>query len=177
MFLFSSALFWGVLVIAIGLAMIIKTAFKITFSIAKVIIALVFIYFGVSIVLGIFGVKPNMDTGSNNVIFNSANIMAVNDKNEYSIIFGSGDINLTTVTDLTRKIKVSSVFGSARVILNPAVPVRIKASSAFGRIQTPDGLTATFGEHTYTAGDQNSAGGVLQIDASSAFGNMEIINQ
>ncbi|MCR4436108.1 MAG: hypothetical protein QHH06_13840 [Clostridiales bacterium] len=61
------------------------------------------------------------------------------------------------------------------MVLNSEVPVILRASSAFGSVELPDGSSSSFNTRLYKMGDFDSADSCLEIEASAVFGGMRIL--
>ncbi|MFC1504658.1 hypothetical protein ACFL6D_04505 [Spirochaetota bacterium] len=170
-FLFSGV-FWGVLVILIGLSIILKAVFNVNFPIVRMGIALIFIYLGLKILLGGFGV-PMVKNG---VLFGEANIVLTTDNREYNVIFGKGNIDATQISigDETVKMEINTIFGGSFMKLNPDIPVKLKVDAVFGGAKLPDGNTAAFGSYTYTSRSYREGEKHILINASVVFGGFEV---
>ena len=72
-FLFSG-IFWGVILILLGLAMIIKVVFNVSLPIFRIVFAIIFVYIGFKILVGGFG--GGIKTEKNDVVFGETIIEA-----------------------------------------------------------------------------------------------------
>jgi len=88
-----SGVFWGAMLVLLGISMIIKTVFKIDIPILRLIFALIIIYWGVKLLFGTSMKKSD----ENNVIFDNARITQVEDGGEYNVIFGKSVIDLSDI--------------------------------------------------------------------------------
>src|SRR5260221_11993184 len=87
---FSSAVFWGVIVILVGLSIILKAVFGIHIPFLPIIFGLIIIYWGVRILTGgVFSFSR-----SNSAVFSEAHINYDDTQGDYNIVFGSGVIDL-----------------------------------------------------------------------------------
>ncbi len=82
-FVFSS-LFWGLIVILIGISIIVKAVFKIDIPVFRMVFAFLLIYWGVKIMFGDVFSRKSEGT----VVFNEAKFNASSKNNEYNVIFG-----------------------------------------------------------------------------------------
>ena len=144
--------FWGLFLVLMGIALILKTFFKLDIPVIRIIFALLFILLGFKILFGNFKYNKFKSDG-NDIIFGEMNINADNLKHEnYNIIFGKGifdlrdiDINVTG----TKYLKIGCVFGGVDLILKDSMPVKISIESVFSGGQLPDGSSTVFGNSTY----------------------------
>ena len=165
------AVFWGVLLIVLGALLILKKYVPFNLPVGRIIVALVFVYLGVRIIVGGPGVR-----GGNTVIFGSRTTAADEARGgeEHNVIFGSDDIDFTTTPagDVTREVNV--IFGSGVLRVNPEAPVWIRMSSAFGSVRSPDGSTVAFGDRTWTSAAYREGSPALRIKAAAVFGSLSI---
>jgi len=171
-FLFSS-FFWGSVVILIGLSIILNAVFNIKIPVFSIIIALVFIYLGLRILFGSFGIK----TSRNTVVFSSNDIKSSNKNEEYNIIFGKGSIDLSNIEldDEHLDFEVNVVFGRADVMIDPAKPFIIKVSSVFSGAHLPDGNVAAIGNNSYVSPGYVKGQKYISVNADVVFGALNII--
>jgi len=172
----DSKLFWGLVIILIGVSIIINHVFKIDFPLFKVIIALLIIWFGISLLLGSFNFKK-VSSGEFSSVFSGQNYSPdrIDDDTEFNAVFGSSKIDLRN-TEFTKddiNIEINAVFGSVKVYLPKHVRVSVKASSAFGSVRGPSHRQDGIGEQQFTEGAE-SAKTNLRIEASAAFGSIRV---
>ena len=106
-----SGLFWGVLLVLIGISVIVKTVLKIDVPIFKIVFALVLIYFGLKLLFGTS--HKTKDT----IIFNNSKMTISAKSDEYNVIFGSGEIDLRNIDDLEGETFEILVVGEKWVIV------------------------------------------------------------
>jgi hypothetical protein len=172
-FLFSG-IFWGSILILLGLSVIIRITFNIHIPLARIIFALILIYFGLRVLMGGSWCRPNC-TG-NTVLFSEVKTELSKDSNDYNVIFGKGSIsfNDTSLAADNRKIKVNTIFGAGEITINPDVPAVIRVSSAFAGAKMPDGNIISFGEYVYKTKSYSDKAPSLRIHATVVFGGLEI---
>jgi predicted membrane protein len=174
--LLFTGLFWGGILIIIGLTIILNAIFNIQIPIIRIIIAFILVYIGVKMLLGGYRISGKVD--QNTMVF-SEGVMKMNSvsrHNEYNVVFGKGTIDLSGV-DLTEgsvNIEVNAVFGEAVIEIDPNTPVKITASAAFGSAVLPDESQTAFGSHTYRSDSYDKADSRLNIDATSVFGSLRV---
>lgn len=176
----GSGMFWGILLIVIGVSLILKIIFHIDFPIFKIVIAFVFIYLGIKILIG-----PNFKFFSerkteNTVVFGHTRFDSFEANKEYNIVFGKGEYDFSDLTldsVLVTKLDLHTVFGNSRVILPPLMPVKIEIDAAFSGVTFPNGNTASFGTSVYTSKNFDDSKPYLYIKADVVFGSMEIVQK
>lgn len=136
-----SGIFWGIFLIFLGFCAILKTVLHINISIFRIGFALFIIYIGVSMLVN----GPRFRVEENTVLFDTRKIV-IDRKGEYNIIFGRGEIDLTSLPEQTgRRTEINVIFGEGVIKINPEIPMRIKVNSAFAGTKLPDGNRVVMG--------------------------------
>ncbi len=174
----GAAIFWGSLLIIIGLALVIKVVFNVDFPIFKIIIAFLLIYLGLRILFGSFGMFQ-FKTGPNEVLFTERTYNNPYDYKEYNVVFGKGVFNFTNVdlSEGTKDVKIGTVFGATNIHINQDMPVKIQADAVFAGAELPDGNTAVFGTSIYTSESFNPDSAHLFIKLDAVFGGVQVIKE
>ena len=173
-FLFSGV-FWGIVVVVLGILLILK-AIGLNIPVGKVFWGLLFIYIGISIIFWSFGGCSNKQ---GRMMYNDFKIEADGKQDNYSIIFGSGDIDLTKidVKEKTVKVRVSTVFAEGLIRLDPGIPAKVFVTSAFGGAVTPDKTDVAFGSYTYKNASYKEGSNYLDVEAHVVFAGLKIVEQ
>src|SRR6185295_20118863 len=92
----TSGVFWGSILILWGISVIIETAFHVHIPLFRIVFAFTLIYIGIRILAG----KSWWPGGSSVItekeaIFGNAKFGGKDLKDDYSIVFGHGDVDLT----------------------------------------------------------------------------------
>ncbi|MBN2485826.1 MAG: hypothetical protein JXB34_07605 [Bacteroidales bacterium] len=167
-------LFWGLILIAIGLSIIFKVVFGI--SVFRILIAVVFILIGIKILLGrsIVDINPK----DSDVVFNEKKYTVFPSADtEYNTIFGKSvyDFSMADIpVDTNVSLQFNTIFGHSEIILPEGLPVKIKADAVFGAVKLPNENSAVFGSANYVSDQDPDATSFVQIKASAVFGNIEI---
>lgn len=177
-FLFSGV-FWGLILVLLGASIIINIVFHVHIPLFRIIVALILVYFGFKVLFGGNYCRAGR-SDSTKVVFGESTIKAGSvNSGEYSTIFGKSTIDATdsTITDLNKKFDINTVFGETVLYVSKSVPIKIRASAAFGSAQFPNGTTISFGDYTYkTAAWQDSSGG-REIKADVVFGSLRVVER
>jgi hypothetical protein len=168
----SSSIFWGIILILIGLSLVLKVAFNVDFPFFKILFALFLIYLGIRIFIG---KDFKLFDGANdayNVIFSQRTMQNLENGKEYNVIFGNGKYdlrNLQVPEGEEIRVKLNTVFGSSEIFINDSIPVEIKATTVFAGSKMPDGNTSAFGESKYR---NHSPGNFprVSIESNTVFG-------
>lgn len=171
-FIFTG-IFWGVVLILVGLAVIINVVFGIKIPIFRTIFALFLIYLGIQMLTGL----SFWNKSKKSVVFEEKTIEVTIASDKYDVVFGKGEIDLTGIElkDQSVRVEINTVFGGSVVKINPAIPTKIIASSVFGGTHLPDDNMVAFGQYTYKTENFKEAEKHLLIRATVAFGGMEFI--
>jgi hypothetical protein len=179
-FLFSG-IFWGAILILLGISVIINIVFHIHVPFFRIILALILIYAGVRVLIGGnwgFGRCCSMKS-ANAAIFSDA-VFKKSAGDEYTIAFGKGTMDAISLFsgDTGRTmIKLNTLFGHSTVIIPKTVPVLVRVNSAFSGVRMPDGSLSTFGQTVYkndaarTATDPIT---IRNIELNVVFGGCEV---
>jgi hypothetical protein len=168
----SSSIFWGIILILIGLSLILKVVFHVDFPFFKFLFAFFLIYLGIRVFIG-KDFRLFSDAGDEQtIIFSQRTITRVENGKEYNVIFGNGIFDLRNFQDSTdekTEIKLNTIFGSSEVLINDSVSLEIKAHTVFAGSKMPDGNTTAFGESGYS-NRGNSLPTNLRIESNTVFG-------
>ncbi len=171
-FLFSG-IFWGLVVVIVGLIIIINVIFHTNIPIFALVFGLFLIWLGIRVIVG-----PSHRKTPQQAIFEEKTIVTDSSSGKYDVIFGKGVIDLTghTIKEGITRVEINTVFGSSEIKIDSAMPVKIRASSAFGSARMPDKSMVGFGENTYRseALKQTDTKNYLLIDLHVVFGSAEV---
>lgn len=174
----SSSVFWGVILVLIGLSLILKVVFNVDFPFFKFLIALFLIYLGIRIFIG-KDFRLFSDTGDEyTVIFSQRTITSLENGKEYNVIFGNGRYDLRNLQRNEGEnisVKLNTVFGSSEVLTNDSIPLDITANAVFAGSKMPDGNTTAFGESRYR-NISDSVSTVVKIESNTVFGGFLVRN-
>jgi len=168
----SSAVFWGVIIILLGLSIILKEIFGVHIPVFRIFVGLILIYLGVKILAGGFWRHHY----ANSVVFNEANMNFDESQQDYNIVFGHGVIDLFKMdaSHTNRSFDVNVVFGNGTLILNDSIPIFVEISSAFGTAIVPDKTINALGKSTFTTTAYKANEPYTYIKASVVFGRLDI---
>jgi len=169
--LFSTGVFWGIIIILFGINILLKTIFNINIPFFRILVGILIILFGISFILGSKASIKNHTSVFNSVKFDTSEI-----KSNYETIFGNSIIDLSKLSDvneLKKTIKINNVFSNTIIYVSPEINLNIKGSSVFGMISFPDLNNIYFGS-TSKIIDKNSDN-ILNIDIDNVFGRVSIL--
>ncbi|TVR81508.1 MAG: hypothetical protein EA412_02835 [Chitinophagaceae bacterium] len=176
MSILSSGVFWGVLILLIGMSIILKALFGWNIPVLRIVFGLLFIYIGLRLILGFF-YKP--DTKEKHFFNSKEKIEYSEGVKDYNIIFGSSVIDLRNieVVDKKKKVEINVIFGSGKVYMPENVDYVVEMNAIFGDVKSPDRNASGMGSANYTKGVGDSAENVkLYISVNAIFGSVNIVN-
>lgn len=173
-----------VLIIIFGLLLLLKNLFNWNISIFRIFVGVAIVVIGISLLTGGwnwfksgFGNNAQSNTyyegapasQSETVSFGQRHYTATQ-SGKFSYIFANGSIDLTNLPEeQVHRIELDSVFSNVNVYVKPGMSVAVQGSSAFGRIQLPNGNAVFFGDIS-----QSSTSGITLV-ASAVFGSVNIV--
>lgn len=171
-FLFSG-MFWGGVLVLLGISIIIKVAFHIDIPVFKIVVGLVLIYLGARLLWTSFG---GCRWASYSVRCEKT---ASQDGNyrSYKNVFGEEDVDLTDVTVKNSDVVVDieTVFGSTEVRIDPSVPTEFSVDAVFGNASIPGLPGVNFGSRVLGNKALKEGKPRLKIRAKVVFGNIEFV--
>ncbi|MCK4345403.1 MAG: hypothetical protein KAX05_08960 [Bacteroidales bacterium] len=172
----GSGLFFGLFLILLGFALIIKYVFDLDIPVVRILIALLLVFIGIRMLLG-KSVFQRIHVNKNDVIFSESRFEGKDmNKNEYNVIFGKSVFDLRDLDSikLHRTIEFNTIFGATLVKINQELPVKIIAEGVFGSARLPGRTTAVFGKTEYTTKTFDPEKEYLLIKADVVFGDFEL---
>jgi hypothetical protein len=174
----GAGLFWGALLLIIGIALIIKVVFNVDFPIFKIIIGIFFIFIGLKILFGRVLI-PEGKIGPEETIFNERVYHSPENGKEYSVVFGKGVYDFTDIElgDSNYNVEINTVFGGSVIKIDENMPVRVEADAVFAGAELPDGNTAVFGSTVYTTDSYSQDSASLRIKLGVVFGGTQVVRR
>jgi predicted membrane protein len=171
----APGLFWGVLLVLIGLAAIFRVVFDV--NLFGVLFAFFLIFVGISMLIG----KPWMFHGRKSDRDTMFEERAVNvqppDNSEYNVIFGRSVYDFRNVKfpdNEPIRIKINTVFGNSVILIKKDTPVKIKSDAVFASASMSDGNSVAFGSIQFATDTFGVALNQLIIDAPVVFGAVQV---
>jgi len=172
----ASSLFWGIIIVVVGILIILRmfSVFR-DMSVFRIIIGLIIIYFGLTLIIGKNIIVLKKNHGS--LFKYNENYLAQNsDKQE--IIFGSQNIDLTNVgSKLEKNINLAVVFGSGKIKVNKNAKLNVTGNVAFGSIVLPENNKTFFGQINYSSPGAAEEKTAIHINSDVVFGSLEVIRE
>lgn len=166
-----SGVFWGIVLVLFGIAVMIKAIFGINIPVFKILFALILIFIGFKLLTGSFGCQSKKD-----IYFDKVGVEAMQSSDKYNIVFGKGDIDLTkiSIADKNGNIDIQVVFGEGIIKISPEVPTIVYIESVFAGAKTPDGNEINFGKYIYKNAKYSEKKNCLIVKANVVFGSIKI---
>jgi len=166
-------IFWGVVLIALGVWFLVRHYVPVHVPVIRIIIAVLLVYVGIRVL-----VHGPFIEDRNTMVFGQSTMRFDPDHGrDYNVIFSTGAVDLSTVSVSGSSVhaQVNVVFGNATLRLNPAVPARVSMSSAFGTVEAPGGRSVAFGDTVYTTESYKEGAPALDVRATAVFGRLVIV--
>ncbi len=159
--IFFGNLFWGILIILIGISLVLK-GFNVSIPLVKTFVAIVIIMFGIKILVGGYsrgkthGINTNSMSGTTQ---------------EFTSVFSGSFYDFNNLDPKATEAEVSVVFGSARVKLPRDIEFDIESNAVFGSVILPQKTSAGIasGDALLNANAKRR----VKIEANSVFGRLE----
>ena len=173
-FIFSGV-FWGAIIVIIGLSIILNVVFGVRIPLFRIVFALFLIWLGITLLTG--GSFWSKD--KNKAVFEEKRIDVIKKESKYDIVFGKGIIDLSKVVleDKIFNVEVNTVFASGTIEIDSNMPAKIIVNSVFAGARMPDGNTIAFGQYTYKSDSLKEETSYLKVQANVVFGSLQIINK
>jgi hypothetical protein len=165
--------FWGVLLILVGVWFFVRHYIPVHIPVIRVIIAVLLIYVGIRVLVR----GPVIHEGRTAVFTESTILKYTPDRSQdYNVIFSSGSVDLSPVviSGSGARAEVNVIFGSGTLHVNPATPVRVTMTSVFGTVEAPGERSVAFGEMVYKTPAYKAGAPALEIKATAVFGRLAI---
>jgi len=166
-------IFWGVVLVSLGLWLVLRRSFPVRIPVIRIIVAALFVWVGVRALVG----NPVVTDRNTAVFSQSAMSWSPARSREYNLVFSSGSVDLSeaSASDKSVHAEVNVVFGSGTLRINPSAPVRVTMSSAFGTVVSPAGRSVAFGDLSYATPSWRDGAPALEVHATAVFGRLSIV--
>lgn len=152
---FFGHVFWGILLLLWGISLILKGLNIVDLPLAKIFIAVIIIIFGIRLLVGGWGGRGNVNVHKS---------FQTSGNNEYTSVFGSQTIDLTSLDPNSNPIEVTAVFGSSYVTLPNDIDFEIQPTAVFGSAIVPPKPAMS-----------KAPAGTVKIEANAVFGKVEFV--
>jgi len=169
-FLFSGV-FWGVVLIILGLSVIINMIFHVHIPVFRILFALLIIYVGIRVLTGggFHPFKPDKNT----IMFGETTVNELLLK-QYNVIFGKGNFDLSKAKAADGTVTINTIFAASEIVLPPGVPAKLAVDSAFAGAQLPDGNTVSFGSSVWKTAGFDESKPHISLKISVVFGGLQV---
>jgi predicted membrane protein len=170
----GAGLFWGAILIVIGLSLILRIFFDI--SIIRIIIAFMLIFIGIKLLVG---KRIFCSESDDNQFFIGERIYKTIPRNnsDYNTIFSKTTYDFREIDSLKvprTKVSFNTVFGNTEILLPKGMNVQVKTDAVFAAAKLPNGNTIAFGTANFSSENFDANAPQLIIEANVVFGNLEI---
>lgn len=186
----ESKMFWGICFLVIGVLLLVNYVLGVNLPIGRTLVAIAFIYIGVNMLFGDFGVHIRRQATEHAAVFSASQFhfdWADKDNTgfsgkinkEYKTVFGEGVLDLSNV-DLSKggvNIKIKTAFGQTKVIVKKGTPLRVHTNTVFGSSELPEKNLSALGKFNYSSDGLSKDAPALNIDSDVAFGSFQIIEK
>ncbi len=173
----GAGLFWGLLLIILGISLIIRIIFNIHFPLFRIVLAFVFIFIGIRILFGSWRFEK-WDRASTDTVFQEKIYHNLSpDEREYNVIFGKAIYDLRDVQlkdNVPLRIKINTIFGATVLKIQKEIPVSISVNAAFGGAKLPNGNTTVLGTSRYESDNYRSDSAHIALQLDVVFGGVEL---
>ena len=172
-------LFWGLFLIFVGLALIIKFVFDLDIPVLRIALAVFLIMIGIRLLLRNrwdWRMSPN----ESEVIFRETTFQGSDmDRSEYNVIFGQAVFDLTDLdsTNLPKTIRINTIFGESQVKVNEEMPLLISGDAVFAGAKLSSDNSTVFGELSFKSRTFEQQSHYLHIKSDVIFGAFELITE
>lgn len=180
------SMFWGVLIVVVGLLVIVNAVFGINLPVFKILLGLALIYWGLKVLFGGFNLNFSFSsekrTTEREAIFSTSTfkfpLIAVSDDKEYVTVFGASTLDLSDLAEIPGEpIEIVSVFGESKLFVKKGTPLVVESQTVFGSTKLPENNKNAFGQFVYKSPEVKEGVKALKIKASIVFGSLEVIEK
>ena len=170
--LFSTQ-FWGVFLILVGSAAILRTYGIINIPLLRLAIALLFIWAGLVVIVGR---EPILQTDPDTILFDPDGRTVSAKSGEFNSIFSSAIIKVDEpYNDEGHVLEINAIFGTSTVHVPRGVPLKVSASTVFGSATTPGGTIQVIGDRVYVSPGYSEESRFIRIEANAIFGSVRVL--
>ena len=165
-----SGFFWGVMLIAAGVLMVLKNLLRLNIPVFKLLLGVFFVYLGISMLIGGFSRRSGDE-----ILFSSGTLKADEMQKDYNVIFGQGKIDFASLApcDTVRTFDVNVIFSGAELLIDSSMQFEVKTSAVFASADLPNDKKVSFGSGQYKA-NQDSAQAKIVINSNVVFGTLRV---
>lgn len=145
-----SKVFWGIVVVLVGISIIAQAIFKINIPIFKVGLALILIYFGIKMLSSTMGVSTSNIMSDQHIVVDH-----LKEENSFDVLMGNQEIDLTQI-DLSGGpyvVNCHVIMGATTILLPKRAQIDIASSVVLGSVKDPRGKEYTSGKDQQVFGD------------------------
>lgn len=171
-------MFWAWIFLGVGLVLLLESVLGISIPIFKVLVGLGFVYFGISMIMGGFHMRPFESRKTHHqAIFAESDFNVQNQEREFHTVFGKSKMDLTgkDYKSTYDELKVDTVFGDCEILIKKGTPWRVTSTTVFGGAMMPGKNINAFGTFTQQSSNFEEGKAGVSIKADTVFGKLQII--
>lgn len=165
-----SKVFWGIVVVLVGISIIAQAVFKVNIPIFKVGIALVLIYFGIRMLSSTFGLSTSNIMSDQHIVVDH-----LKQENSFDVLMGNQEIDLTQIelSGGPYVVNCGVILGATTILLPKRAQIDIASSVVLGSVKDPGGKEYTPGNDHQAYGDGLS-NTKIRLQLNVVLGSAEI---
>ncbi|WP_413576921.1 hypothetical protein ACLVWU_02325 [Bdellovibrio sp. HCB290] len=174
-------MFWGILIVVIGLCFLADSIFGINIPVFRILCGVLLVYLGLQVILGSFGAQYKLNAEKrktdHEAIFSESTFQYPNASlaKEYITLFGNSKLDLRSVEKVEDvNLESVTVFGNTEIIVKKGTPLRIQATTAFGKSELPGKNNLALGEYLYTTPGLKEGDVAMTFKTTSVFGAVKV---
>lgn len=178
------SMFWGIVIIVIGLSVLLGAVFGINLPILKILFGVFLVYMGIKVIFGSFSWNFSFGTDKRSTdyeaVFSKSQFTYPNSKasKEYVTVFGNSRLDLTNVTDIQGvALESVTVFGESEILVKKGTPLKVESNTVFAKSELPGKNLSAFGQLNYITPGLKDTDPALTLKVTAVFGSVKIIEQ
>lgn len=179
-------MFWGIVIIVVGVLVLLNSIFGIDLPIFKILFGFFLIYWGIQVIFGGLSINSSFSlhnrSNEHEAIFAKSiftyPLANQDDDKEYITVFGQSELDLTSLVEFpSESLEMVTVFGKTKLIVKKGIPLEIKSQTVFGASLLPDGNKNAFGDFNYRSSAVKEGAQSLKVNSQVIFGRFEVIER
>jgi hypothetical protein len=167
--------FWGVILIMVATGLIIKSVFRVRFSLLLMAMVIVLIFF----IVNLFG-GSSSDSVTFIIAKKTIKINTISEINTYNNAFSNIIYDLTQLDAPAAEIsglEINNLMGKTQILINRSHRIKLETRSILSASKTPDNIKTIAGNHVYFTGRYSKANPHTVIQIKTIFGSTDIFEK
>jgi hypothetical protein len=169
----SVGIFWGIVLVVIGLSIIAKVAFNISFI--RIAVGALLILLGLKILLARNSFSMNPDNGTNFIFTDKSIDVAQHPEPQYNVLFSNIKLDFAGIDSTMagdNEYTINGLFCNIEVYVNEKQPVTIRSNTLFGYTRLPDNNSVVFGTMNYSTKEVQHKKNKLNLVSNILFAQL-----